>query len=154
MMKDKTKRRIKAGGFVLFLLYLMALVYFLFFSEELGRAAAGRTYSYNLKPFKEILRFWNNRESLGMLAVVLNLAGNVMAFMPFGAILPVLSRPARGAFQITMLSLEFSFLIECFQLMLRVGSFDVDDMILNTLGGFLGYLVFAVCDKMRRKHYG
>lgn len=89
-----------------------------------------------------------------MLAVVLNLAGNVMAFMPFGAILPVLSRPARGAFQITMLSLEFSFLIECFQLMLRVGSFDVDDMILNTLGGFLGYLVFAVCDKMRRKHYG
>ena len=122
--------------------------------RELGRAAAGRTYSYNLKPFKEILRFWNNRESLGMLAVVLNLAGNVMAFMPFGAILPVLSRPARGAFQITMLSLEFSFLIECFQLMLRVGSFDVDDMILNTLGGFLGYLVFAVCDKMRRKHYG
>lgn len=83
MMKDKTKRRIKAGGFFLFLLYLMALVYFLFFSEELGRAAAGRTYSYNLKPFKEILRFWNNRESLGMLAVVLNLAGNVMAFMPF-----------------------------------------------------------------------
>ena len=153
MMKDKTKRRIKAGGFFLFLLYLMALVYFLFFSEELGRAA-GRTYSYNLKPFKEILRFWNNRESLGMLAVVLNLAGNVMAFMPFGAILPVLSRPARGAFQITMLSLEFSFLIECFQLMLRVGSVDVDDMILNTLGGFLGYLVFAVCDKMRRKHYG
>lgn len=154
MMKDKTKRRIKAGGFFLCLLYLMALVYFLFFSEELGRAAAGRTYSYNLKPFKEILRFWNNRESLGMLAVVLNLAGNVMAFMPFGAILPVLSRHARGAFQITMLSLEFSFLIECFQLMLRVGSFDVDDMILNTLGGFLGYLVFAVCDKMRRKHYG
>ena len=154
MMKDKTKRRIKAGGFFLFLLYLMALVYFLFFSEELGRAAAGRTYSYNLKPFKEILRFWNNRESLGMLAVVLKLAGNVMAVMPFGAILPVLSRPARGAFQITMLSLEFSFLIECFQLMLRVGSFDVDDMILNTLGGFLGYLVFAVCDKMRRKHYG
>ena len=154
MMKDKTKRRIKAGGFFLFLLYLMALVYFLFFSEELGRAAAGRTYSYNLKPFKEILRFWNNRESLGMLAVVLNLAGNVVAFMPFGAILPVLSRPARGAFQITMLSLEFSLVIECFQLMLRVGSGDVDDMILNTLGGFLGYLVFTVCDKMRRKHYG
>ena len=153
-MKTKTKRRIRTAGWILFILYLILLLYFLFFSEELGRAAAGRTYSYNLKPFKEILRFWNNRESLGMLAVVLNLAGNVMAFMPFGAILPVLSRPARGAFQITMLSLEFSFLIECFQLMLRVGSFDVDDMILNTLGGFLGYLVFAVCDKMRRKHYG
>ena len=145
---------IRRCGIVLFVIYVLLLIYFLFFSEELGRAAAGRTYSYNLKPFKEILRFWNNRESLGMLAVVLNLAGNVMAFMPFGAILPVLSRPARGAFQITMLSLEFSFLIECFQLMLRVGSFDVDDMILNTLGGFLGYLVFAVCDKMRRKHYG
>ena len=94
------------------------------------------------------------RHTYGWQITIMNLAGNVVAFMPFGAILPVLSRPARGAFQITMLSLEFSFLIECFQLMLRVGSFDVDDMILNTLGGFLGYLVFAVCDKMRRKHYG
>ena len=32
--------------------------------------------------------------------------------------------------------------------------FDVDDIILNTLGGMLGYGVFAVCNRLRRKIYG
>ncbi len=40
----------------------------------------------------------------------------------------------------TLISFEFSLLIECIQLVSKVGSFDVDDMILNTLGGSLGYL--------------
>ncbi|MDO5423886.1 MAG: VanZ family protein [Eubacteriales bacterium] len=153
-MNAKTKKRIRAAGTVLFLLYLMALGYFLFFAEGFGRAAEGRQYSYNLEPLKEIRRFWNNRATLGNTAVFLNLAGNVLAFLPFGAILPVISRYTRGLFRIGLLSLEFSFLMECFQLIFRVGSFDVDDLILNTIGGILGYLIFAICDMIRRKLYG
>lgn len=153
-MKQETKKKIKAAGFVLFFLYLMALAYFLFFAEALGRSAEGRAYAYNLEPFKEILRFWNNRKTLGTLAVVLNLAGNVVAFMPFGAILPVINRHTRGFFHIGLLSLELSFIMECLQLIFRVGSFDVDDLILNTLGGVLGFLAFRICDSIRRKIYG
>ncbi|MCI5900105.1 MAG: VanZ family protein [Lachnospiraceae bacterium] len=145
-MKKKTKKRIRAAGTVLFLLYLLALGYFLFFAEEYGRADAGRAYSYNLEPFREIRRFWDNREILGTFAVFTNLAGNILGFLPFGAILPVISRSARGIIRITLLSLEFSFLMECFQLIFRVGSFDVDDLILNTLGGLLGYFLFFICD--------
>jgi len=45
-----------------------------------------------------------------------------------------------------------SFFVECFQLVTRVGSFDVDDMLLNTLGGVIGYIVFAICNMIRRWH--
>ncbi|MDD2980555.1 MAG: VanZ family protein, partial [Hespellia sp.] len=33
-----------------------------------------------------------------------------------------------------------------------VGSFDVDDLLLNTIGGILGYIAFIICNAIRR-HY-
>ena len=153
-MKKDTKRMIRIAGFVLFVCYLLALTYFLFFAESYGRAIQDRQYSYNLTPFKEIKRFWTYRESLGLMAVFLNLVGNVLAFVPFGAILPVLNSRTRGFFRIGVMTFEFSLLVETIQLISKVGSFDVDDLLLNTLGGLLGYVAFAVCNHMRRKIYG
>ena len=71
-------------GAILFLSYLMLLMYFMFFSEMLGRTDASRIFSYNLQPFKEIMRFWKYREVLGYQAVFWNLGGNILCFMPFG----------------------------------------------------------------------
>jgi len=153
-MEKKIKRKIKIAGNILFVLYLLVLIYLLFFAEQYGRASAGREYSYNLTPFKEIRRFWEYRDILGPMAVFTNLAGNVLAFIPFGAALPVINRRMRGLFQIAILSLEFSLIVETVQLIFKVGSFDVDDMILNTLGGIIGYIIFAVCNRIRRKIYG
>jgi len=39
-------------------------------------------------------------------------------------------------------SFEFSLLVETIQLVSKVGSFDVDDLLLNTIGGAIGYLNF------------
>ena len=39
-------------------------------------------------------------------------------------------------------SFELSLLVELLQLVFKVGSFDVDDLFLNTIGGLLGYLVY------------
>jgi len=44
--------------------------------------------------------------------------------------------------------------VEVIQLITKVGCFDVDDMILNTAGAALGYLLFFICDHLRRKIYG
>ena len=58
-MKKETKHIIRTLGTVLFILYVLALIYFLFFSEEYGRVAMEeREYRYNLIPFVEIRRFW------------------------------------------------------------------------------------------------
>ena len=83
----KGKHRVLA--FVFFLIYFAVLFYFLFFSEEMGRTYSERAYHYNLIPFHEIMRFVKYRHVLGWQAVVLNIRGNIIAFMPFGSFLPM-----------------------------------------------------------------
>ena len=85
-MKKETKHIIRTLGTILFILYVLALIYFLFFSEEYGRAAMKeRQYRYNLIPFVEIRRFWVYRKQLGLMAVVTNLFGNVSSIWIYTA---------------------------------------------------------------------
>lgn len=137
---NNKKRRILAG--ILFILYFVVLFYFLFFSEKMGRTYSERAYHYNLVPFKEISRFVTYRESLGMKAVLLNIVGNVVAFVPFGVFVPMYTMRGRRIWMTTFYSFELSLFVEILQLITKVGSFDVDDLILNTLGGILGYLIY------------
>ena len=151
-MKDETKRRIRQTGVILFVIYVLLLIYFLFFSEAYGRVAeAEREYRYNLVPFVEIRRFWVYREQLGSFAVFSNLFGNVLIFMPFGFFLPMASR-YRSFAAAVLYSFSLSLGVETFQLLTRVGSFDVDDLFLNTVGGAAGYIVFIICAAVRRHH--
>lgn len=128
------------------------LSYFLFFAEIMGRTNLTGSYHYNLVPFLEIRRFIVYRKKLGMMAVLVNLLGNIAAFLPFGFFLPTLSAKNRNFLYVTLMSFEFSLLIECIQLFSKVGSFDVDDMILNTLGGSIGFLCFLAVRKLMKKN--
>ena len=82
----------------------------------------------------------------------LNIFGNVLAFMPFGFFLPVIWVRTRHWYITVLLSFAMSLLVETMQLVGKVGSFDVDDLILNTLGGVIGYLLFWICNKIRRRY--
>ena len=48
-----------------------------------------------------------------------------------------------------MLGFELSLSVECIQLVTKTGCFDVDDIFLNTIGGMLGYLVYALMQRKR-----
>lgn len=152
-MRPAVRKTVKTAGVCLFGLYLVGLIYMLFFSEGFGRTADGSAYSYNIYPFREIRRYLKYRDILGTRSVVLNLAGNVVGFMPFGLLLPVFWKNARKCWKAALLSFEISALVEFSQLIFRVGCFDVDDMILNTLGGFLGYLLFAGIYRLGRDYW-
>lgn len=142
------KRRISGWQRVIsqlvFILYLGVLFYFLFFSEHYGRTDISDEYHYNLVLFREIKRFYRYREILGMKSVMINLAGNIVAFMPFGFFLPILW-PRSGKFlYVTFWSFSFSLVVETIQLVYKVGTFDVDDLFLNTLGGIFGYMMMRL----------
>lgn len=136
---------------VMFIGYLIVITYFMFFSDGFGRSGHD-SYAYNLVLFKEIKRFYNYRELLGMKSFLLNIYGNVICFLPFGFILPLISRRGGRWYNTFLLSFLFSFGIETLQLVWKVGSFDVDDMFLNTLGGILGYMGVVFVKYWRRKH--
>ena len=151
-MSKRTKKLIRCGGIFLFILYMGMLVYFLFFAESYGRAGEmAREYRYNLIPFVEIRRFWMDREQVGNFAMILNIFGNVVGFVPFGYILPVINDRFRNWLLIVVSGFSLSLCVETAQLIFRVGSFDVDDLLLNTLGALLGYVSFWVCNEVRRR---
>ncbi len=134
-------------SWIIFVIYLIALVYFLFFSEQMGRVP-GDSYRYSLVPLKEISRYLVYRREIGTFHVMLNLLGNILCFVPFGFVLPVISRQQRKFWRIAFLSFLSSLLVELIQLVSKVGSCDVDDIILNTLGGMIGYLLFWIFHRL------
>ena len=150
-MNLKTRKRIRALGKILFVLYVFFIIYFLIFSDWYGRTGVYTDYHYNLVLFKEIKRFWEYRDQVGFFAMFNNLFGNVIIFIPFGFFLPMASR-RRSLPATVFYSFGLSLCVETFQLISKVGSFDVDDLLLNTLGGLAGYIVFVICAAIRRRN--
>lgn len=80
---------------------------------------------------------------------------NVVMLAPFGALLPLVSARAVNAGRVAALSLAFSASIEAAQLLIYVfarsgRSVDVNDLLANTLGGVLGYLLLKSLPALRR----
>ncbi len=128
---------------VLAIAYIVILYYLLFAAESLGRGGASGG-DINLIPFHEIKRYINHVDSLGLFAVAANLLGNVILFMPLGYFLPSFFAKERLRPHFTIpVCMCISIAVEFSQFMTHTGSMDIDDVILNTLGGIIGYLVYA-----------
>ncbi len=72
-----------------------------------------------------------------------NLAGNVLVFVPFGFLLPWADKSYWALWKVLGGIFVFSAGIEVFQLLTALGSFDVDDILLNCLGGMAGYRLYC-----------
>ncbi len=143
-MKKQNIQKLTKAGWLLFYLYIILLSYFLFFSEHYGRENILKEYHYNLEFFKEIKRFIKYRDKVGVESFIVNIFGNILAFAPFGFLLPLLSYKYRKYFYTAFLCLLFSVCVESMQILLKVGIFDVDDILMNTVGGILGIFSFVI----------
>ena len=95
----------------------------------------------NLIPFKEILRY-----KLGSRLFFKNVVGNVILFIPYGIFASLFTKVKRP-FSALCLIFFASCTVEVTQLLIgRV--FDIDDIILNVIGGFIGYLIYISTDRI------
>ena len=69
-MEIRTANKIRKIGKILFLLYMLAVVYLMFFFEKYDRTLADRQYLFNLVPFREIRRFIVYRDVSGTSVVM------------------------------------------------------------------------------------
>lgn len=101
----------------------------------------------NLIPFRrswQLLRYYVRN---GLWAAVwVNFPGNIVMFMPIGFFAGLLSDKPRW-WKGTLLTAGLSLFIEIFQLFISRGT-DVDDLILNTLGGLLGHFCFLIFKRL------
>ena len=137
-MSLNKKQKIWIG--ILFVLYLAELIYVLFFSPRFGRTQ-GSVHGVNLVPLQEIRRFYKGPESLLSGLFWWNIVGNIIAFLPMGLFVALLA-PKRPKWLFTLAVVYLSCAVaEVLQYVFNVGSFDIDDVILNTIGGMIGILI-------------
>lgn len=133
----------KPAALALFLAYLVVLFGLtLVFFRSPPRVALARL---NLVPLVGIARFLRG----GGRAMWVNVAGNLAAFVPVGLLLPSLSARHDSAGRVALVGFCLSLEIEALQFASRARVADVDDLILNTAGGLLGYLALGLPRRWR-----
>lgn len=143
------------GLYVVYLYVLVKVILFKFGSvdisflwQQLQRAMDNPEYMQarlqfaNFTPFESINQ---NMKRLPSPHDVMNLFGNIAIFMPNGIWIGLMIRSKfLGFFGSFLISLGLSLGLECSQIVFSMGSFDVDDLILNTAGGVLGYGLYVI----------
>ncbi len=75
---------------------------------------------------------------------VKQIGGNVVLGMPFGVLLPALFPRARGLVRVVLVTALVMVIVESIQGTIVEGrAFDIDDVILNTSGALIGYLLLG-----------
>ncbi len=96
---------------------------------------------FNLVPLKEILRY-----SFGSRLFFKNVVGNLVMFMPYGFFASYFTKMDNKYYALSLIAFA-SVTIETTQLAIgRV--FDIDDIILNIIGGMIGYLIYRLLSKI------
>ena len=124
---------------------LLFIVYLMLLYDMLTRVDINNLSGVNIVPFKEILRYGVKSKSFYYLVV-----GNIAVFVPFGFMVASYAKPKR-IWSNLFVGLVVSATIEYVQL--NIGRcFDIDDIILNTLGCMLGFVIYkigkAILDKL------
>lgn len=101
----------------------------------------------NYIPFKTILAFLSGNGN--MLVAFYNIAANILLFIPYGvAALMFYRNPSK--WQLGIVPVVIILLIETTQYLTKRGTMDIDDLILNLLGIWIGYLLYPVIQKVVR----
>lgn len=125
------------------LIYLISIVYILCLFHVVTFQDANYGVS-NFIPFKEIFRY-----SIGSHKFIKNILGNIVLFIPYGFLASYLLKNRKFSV-ITILTLIVSLTIETVQYYIgRV--FDIDDIILNLVGGIVGFLIYIGIDAIQNK---
>ncbi len=134
-------------GRLLFLLYAGWMLWLLF-GQRIGSGGADQLWdNMNLQPLVTIRLFWrllSHEDPALVRHAVINLAGNVVMFIPMGFFLPLIFPKLRRFFKLLFTCTVIIVLVEFVQLLTRLGSCDTDDLILNLAGVIMGFLLWRI----------
>lgn len=150
----RIKNRGMARGF--FLAYLIVLL-LLWFKESdiagtrdiIAYSREGGFWNINLKPFYTIRKVALSDDPW---IVWRNLVANVAVFIPIGILYPLALNRKYHFFVYFLHFLLFDFAIEGIQFAAMVGFFDVDDILLNSVGFMCGFVILMLCLRVQKAY--
>lgn len=123
--------------------YSITVLYIVFFMGK--RFDTDYKSIVNCIPFQKVFVFfeYQNYNDLGKLAKFFaELFGNIILFVPFSFAIKQLFRMYYSLKKTVQIALIVSVSIECLQYLFNIGVVDIDDVILNVVGSYIGYLLF------------
>lgn len=140
MLKEKNKKQILLR--IVFTVYLLIL-----FRITVFRSNSYPTdYAVNLSLFTDLVATYHEN---GIWMVIYLVVGNIVWFVPFGFLLPLIWKRLKSFYTIP-LGFCLSLVIELGQLISGKGMFEIDDLVLNTLGATMGYLAYKIYKSLRK----
>jgi glycopeptide antibiotics resistance protein len=126
--------------FTILIIYIALILFFLFFSfDRLDASAVDQEYRFDLIPRNVNLRFPTISDLKYFHLWFFNF-GNFAGFIPFGILIPILYRCS--FFRFILLFFLSILIIETVQMLTFLGSFDINDAIVNTLGAAVGFCAY------------
>ena len=145
-------KKTKSVFYWLFAAYVLLMLWLLF-GQRMGVTPPGTYWDQvssriNLIPLQTITEFWNNLHGGGQSHAFINLAGNVVMFVPLGFFIPCVFRKADSFRHSMLYALITIVCVEIIQLVTLLGSLDVDDILLNMIGVVIGYLIYRLAEHL------
>lgn len=123
---DRARRAIASASLVAYVGLILALTLLMFPNDH---------PTANLVPFRSMANDWK----IGGREFLINFLGNIAAFVPIGRLIPAARRRPTRARDVAIACLALSGSIEILQYLFARRVADVDDVILNVLGGLVGF---------------
>ncbi|WP_052712086.1 VanZ family protein [Domibacillus indicus] len=135
--------------FILLGVYISLLLYFMFFGfGRPQRLIEMREFRYSFE-FSSIPLWMPDHFSIDILKLWIFAVGNLLAFVPFGILVPMLfEKPGKSCFQFIVLFVFFIVCMELLQMVTYLGSFDLADIFINTAGAAIGYCSYRISGRM------
>lgn len=137
----------------LFSLYSLLMLVLLFHRELPGGELPWleeMSLHINLTPFQTIdlfVRLLDHSNPVFVRLAVVNLAGNVILFIPLGYLLPLVFPKLCRLWKTLLLAAVIIAAVEAGQMVTLLGTCDIDDWLLNLAGVLLGYGLFYILHK-------
>lgn len=141
--RERTKQRKREMGLWILGVYLICLVQITVFRFGIHWVTFDIVRQTNWQPLMTLAL-------LAPWAKFYNIVGNIVWFVPLGLLWPQVW-PKWRFWQVALLGCGLSIMIEGLQYLFYTGITDVDDVIFNTLGAAIGYLMQSAWCRMKAK---
>jgi len=153
-MGDKSKEKIiHYCLWVVLIIYCLLLLRITFFKQvqlfHLSAAIGASDRIISVVPFASILEMIKTGTSFER--IIENILGNIVLFIPLGMLLPTLTQKSgKGTLIFGICTSAF---IEIAQFIFGLGSTDIDDLIMNTVGVLIGYQIYRFIKRLTKSNF-
>lgn len=143
----KSEKLLLSIIYIIFLVYILMIIRIILFRDVPIYAIFKGTFrNVNLIPFYTIYQYIVD-SNLDFMKATVNIIENIGIFIPMGIFLPIVCKNLNKKTIIIVIILV-SLAFELTQYIFALGSSDIDDVILNSLGGIIGINIYINMNKL------